>query len=203
MDKAFDEIIGNSHTDSSSNHKVTRYRRRDLRNELGPRLGFAPSDAASRSKDRLYREREEPPLPKRIRISKIPLDVSDYTLDDMIKEFGSPRFSKIFDNKEDRTCIYEFEDPEVLEKIVERYNGYELHNAKIEVEIYQPQRKHSRMNAHNRRKQTAQEHGRGRPGSHYRQRPNRVSKKNKGREKNNTPTSVEALDAELDAYMKG
>ncbi|CAI6762001.1 ANM_collapsed_G0032010.mRNA.1.CDS.1 [Saccharomyces cerevisiae] len=74
---------------------------------------------------------------------------------------------------------------------------------KIEVEIYQPQRKHSRMNTHNRRKQTAQEHGRGRPGSHYRQRPNRVSKKNKGREKNNTPTSVEALDAELDAYMKG
>lgn len=133
MDKAFDEIIGNSHTDSSSNHKVTRYRRRDLRNELGPRLGFAPSDAASRSKDRLYREREEPPLPKRIRISKIPLDVSDYTLDDMIKEFGSPIFSKIFDNKEDRTCIYEFEDPEVLEKIVERYNGHELHLSLIHI----------------------------------------------------------------------
>ncbi|CAI4034565.1 hypothetical protein SMKI_11G0100 [Saccharomyces mikatae IFO 1815] len=202
MDKAFDEIIGNDHTEGSANHKVTRYRRRDLRNELGPRLGFASSDPALRSDEHFHRQKEESPLPKRIRISKIPLDVSDYTLDDMFKEFGPPTFSKIFDNKEDRTCLYEYEDPELMEKIVELYNGHELNGAKIVVEIYQPQRKQSRVSLHNRRKKGDQEYGRGRPGSHYRQKPSRVSKKSKGRE-NNTPTSVEALDAELDAYMKG
>ncbi|EHN01567.1 Yra2p [Saccharomyces cerevisiae x Saccharomyces kudriavzevii VIN7] len=202
MDKAFDEIIGSDHGEDSPNHKVTRYRRRDLRNELGPRLGFGSSDPALKSEDRAYEQREESPLPKRIRISKIPLDVSDYTLDDMMKEFGVPVFSKIFDNKEDRTCIYEFGDGEVMENIVERYNGHELNGAKIEVEIYQPQRKHSRINPHSRHKQSTQDRGRGRPGSHYRQKSSRVSKKSKARE-NNTPTSVEALDAELDAYMKG
>ncbi|EJS43006.1 yra2p [Saccharomyces arboricola H-6] len=202
MDKAFDEIIGDDHAENSANHKVTRYRRRDLRNELGPRLGFASSDPALKWNDRVSSQKEESPLPKRIRISKIPLDVSDYTIDDMIKEFGVPVFSKLFDNKEERTCIYEFEDPEVMEMVVERYNGHELNGSKIEVEIYQPQRKHSRISSHDRRRQPIQERGRGRPGSHYRQKSNRVSKRGKGRE-NNTPTSVEALDAELDAYMKG
>ncbi|CAI1528944.1 hypothetical protein SEUBUCD646_0K00180 [Saccharomyces eubayanus] len=202
MDKAFDEIIGDDHAEDSVDHKVTRYRRRDLRNELGPRLGFGSSDPAVRSGDSFYPQKEEPPLPKRIRMSKIPLDVSDYTLDDMIKEFGAPVFSKIFDNKEDRTCIYEFEDPEVMEKIVERYNGHELNGTKIEVEMYQPQRKHPRGNTNNRHRQPVQERSRGRSGSHYCQKPSRVSKKGKGRE-SNTPTSVEALDAELDAYMKG
>lgn len=100
------------------------YRKRDARNDLSHRININRPRPISKSD-----------VKKRVKISNISLDTSDFTVDDMIKEFGDPIFSKFYEDKDSRTAVYEFKDPENLNKVVEKYNNTVLNNATLKVEI--------------------------------------------------------------------
>lgn len=139
------------------------------------------------SENRQRREPKGPPK-KRVKFENIPLEVSDYTLEDMVQEFGTPIYSNFNDTKEYRIAVFEFEDPSVLAKIVEKYNDTELNGSKIKVEIYE-----FSENIDKRRRRR-DNHGSG--GSHY----GVTKKKGKAREPVK-PLTVQDLDAELEEYM--
>lgn len=163
---------------------LQRYRRRDLRADiLGSRL-----------------DKPTPPPPKyKIKMSHIPLNVSDYTLDDLVKEFGyKPIYSKVFDTKEDRTFIIEFKTLDIMNNFVNKYNGFEIEeNCKVIVEIFE-QKSRKPKNRSYRDKSS-------RYGSHYNRisqgTPRRgISKAFSRRQAPKRPT-LEELDAQLAAYM--
>lgn len=136
------------------------------------------------------RQRREPsrPAKKRVKFENIPLDVSDYTLEDMVQEFGTPVYSNFYDTKESRTAVFELEDSSLLQKIVEKYNDTELNGRKLKVEIYDSN------GSQGRRQRRGDNRGSG--GSHY-----AVGKK-KGKAKDQVkPTTVQDLNAELEEYM--
>lgn len=165
-------------------YMLQRYRRRDLRADiLGSRL-----------------DKPSPPAPKyKIKMSHIPLNVSDYTLDDLIKEFGhKPLYSKVFDTKEDRTFIIEFKNLDIMNNFVDKYNGYEIEeNCKVTVEVFEQKS----------RKQKGRFSRSDLPhyGSHYKktyrsQLRRGISKPTSRRQTAKRPT-LEELDAQLEAYM--
>lgn len=127
----------------------------------------------------------------------IPLDVSDYTLDDLIKEFGrSPVYSKVFDTKEDRTFLIEFESLDIMNEFVTKYNNYEIADGfKVTVELFeQKPRKQKRNNTSGRRVGY---------GSHYQkhEQPQEKPKGGRARKERLHKPTLEELDAQLAAYM--
>lgn len=131
-------------------------------------------------------------------MSNIPLEVSDYSLDDLVKEFGhTPVYSKVFDTKEGRTFILEFETVGLMNEFVAKFNDYEIKEGhKVTVDLYEQK---SRMQ---KRKERRNQEGSG-YGSHYREaspqsntRPGKVNKRER-----KPRATLEELDAELEAYM--
>lgn len=161
-----------------------RYRRRDLRADiLGSRL-----------------DKPSPPPPKyKVKMLHIPLNVSDYTLDDLVKEFGhKPLYSKVFDNKEDRTFIIEFENLDIMNDFVSKYNGYEIEeNCKVIVEVFQ--QKSRKQKGRLSRGDTSHY------GSHYNRtsqgQGRRGTSKSASRRQTQKRPTLEELDAQLEAYM--
>lgn len=128
-------------------------------------------------------------------MTKIPLDVSDYTLDDLVKDFGHPALhTKLFDNKEDRTFIVEFETLDIMNEFVAKYNHYEIEDGfKVTVEVFEQKS----------RKQKNNRNGISSYGSHYERQPQPRQERGRGgpkRERPQKPT-LEELDAQLAAYM--
>ncbi|CCE65984.1 hypothetical protein TPHA_0O00120 [Tetrapisispora phaffii CBS 4417] len=167
-------------------HRVARYRRRDVRN-LDNKLGF--------------RGQAEEPVKKRVKFSNLPVDVSDFTVEDMVKEFGTPVFSRFYEYKDGRTAVFELETPGAMEKVVEKYNDFEINGSKIAVEMFDLRQRKPKSSF-------TPVYARGSRGSHYaeiREQPFTSNKSSHGSRKKATqpakPT-VEELDAELEAYMK-
>ncbi|QLQ82688.1 hypothetical protein HG537_0H04510 [Torulaspora globosa] len=187
IEQSLSQIIDEEQASTDAKHKVTKYRRRDLRNSLASRIGTIESSHRGSSEER-RRESSLPPK-RRIKLTNIPLDVSDYTLEDMMKEYGTPIYSNFYDSKDSRTAVFEFQDDQVLEKILEKYNDTDLNGARLCVEIVEINDKRNRRR--NRRANQASSRG-----SHYGVRKERGSQ----RERVRKPT-VEDLDAELEEYM--
>ncbi|CCF58171.1 hypothetical protein KAFR_0E00170 [Kazachstania africana CBS 2517] len=170
-----------------SRHHVTSYRRRDLRNSLESRLGM----------ERDRRNVPTEPPKKRVKIKDIPLSVSDFTIEDLIKASNDdtdPVYIKFYDNKESRTCIFELTDKGKMESFVQHYNNHQLDDALLQVEIFEQHRKPNRPKSH------------GSYGSHYNRsqhgRPSNSGRRGVANKTKEKPKSIEDLDAELDAYMK-
>lgn len=176
-------------TEKEPRHHVTRYRNRDNRNTL----------------ESHFIQRSTAPPKKRVKITEIPLDVSDYTIEDWITEFEQPIFIRFYDTKESRTCIFELKELPKMEEFVTKYNDFSVHeDAKIKVEIIEIQNKNKKRNkfvlkdtsSRNRDSRNRRNNNRGSAGSHYN------STRQQGKKNNeNKPKTVEQLDAELDAYM--
>ncbi|CCH60857.1 hypothetical protein TBLA_0D03570 [Henningerozyma blattae CBS 6284] len=148
---------------------VYNYRRRDLRNGLASRLGI--------------RDKSVPE--KRLRISKIGLDVSDYEIEDLLKSMGHEiKYSKTFDTKEERVVVVEFKDESVLREVVEKYQGYELNGGKVFVEVFE------------------RRPARGRPVARPPRRGGRGGKSFRSGRRS-PERSAEQLDSELEQYLQG
>lgn len=191
MDESLDSII----EDKQKRQPVTRYRRRDLRNGLAQRMGIEERpirDYEPRDVKRGARENSRPPAPpkKRLRILNIPLDASDYVIEDMIKELGATVYQNIYDHEDDRTAVFEFEDPKLMDEAVEKLNGKVLNGNVLSVEIFESQRRPERH--YQRGPRSQQTHG-------HQVRPK--GSRGPKREAVGKPT-IDQLDAELDAYMK-
>lgn len=130
-----------------------------MRNSLADRIGVGKSKSSDRLQEFL-----EPPK-KRVKISNIPLDVSDYTIEDIIKEFGEPTYFNIYDTKDDRVAMCEFEELKIMESLVEKFNSTDLNGIEVEAEIIdfqkRPDRRHPKGGKQGRRGP------RGKRGSHY------------------------------------
>lgn len=167
---------------------MQRYRRRDLRNSLASRMGLESNfreenDSSSRV--------DQEPSKQRVKFTNVPLDVSDYVLEDMVKEFGEPIYSNFYDSKDNRTAVFELEDASVMKKIVEKYDTTDLNGSQITVQIFEQQRKQDR----HRKQRGGRKGGRGNPGSHY-------SSNREGRSNiKSKPATLQDLDAELEEYM--
>ncbi|CAR29176.1 hypothetical protein ZYGR_0Z00970 [Zygosaccharomyces rouxii] len=153
-----------------------KYRRRDLRNSLASRIGI---------EDRPSSTPREPPK-KRLRFTNVPLDVSDFTLEDMVKEFAEPIYCNFYDLKDSRTAVFEFEDPSVMERVVEKYNETPLNGGTVTVEIFEQERRPDRRRRTQRDNRRG--NGRGSRGSHYK--------------RQDRPAMEDELNAELEDYMK-
>lgn len=149
-------------------------------------------DYEPRDVKRGARENSRPPAPpkKRLRILNIPLDASDYVIEDMIKELGATVYQNIYDHEDDRTAVFEFEDPKLMDEAVEKLNGKVLNGNVLSVEIFESQRRPERR--YQRGPRSQQTHG-------HQVRPKGSS--GPKREAVGKPT-IDQLDAELDAYMK-
>ncbi|QLL34618.1 hypothetical protein HG536_0G04800 [Torulaspora globosa] len=187
IEQSLSNIIDEDQASTDAKHKVTRYRRRDLRNSLASRIGTIENLPREGSEER-GRESSLPPK-RRVKLTNIPLDVSDYTLEDMMKEYGNPIYSNIYDSKDSRTAVFEFEDEAVIEKILEKYNDTDLNGARLRVEVFNLNDKKNRRR--NRRANQFSSRG-----SHYGVRKERGTQ----RERVKMPT-VQDLDAELEEYM--
>ncbi|SMN19465.1 similar to Saccharomyces cerevisiae YKL214C YRA2 Member of the REF (RNA and export factor binding proteins) family [Maudiozyma saulgeensis] len=172
-------------------HHVTRYRNRDQRNTL----------------ESHFIQKNPSPPKNRVKIDKIPLDVSDYMIEDWINEFDEPIFLKFYDTKENRTCIFELKDLTKMKDFVSKYNNFQVHEGEnISVEIIDIRSKNKGRNQNRfilkdttrRDRDYGRRRGnnRGSLGSHYDN-----SKKSQKKKTVEKPKSVEQLDAELDAYM--
>ncbi|AAS53128.2 AER449Wp [Eremothecium gossypii ATCC 10895] len=181
-----------------------QYRRRDLRNGLASRMGLGESTYRAReygpSRRSRFRDRRDarppPPTHQRVRFLNIPLDVSDYEIDDLLKDLPKPLYSKFYDHEDSRSAVFEFEDHSILDKCVELYNGLELHGAKITVEIFEQQGRFADSTRTNRSTDHVEKEAGFKTG-----RPRGKARATK-KEKPPQPT-LEDLDAELDAYMNG
>ncbi|KAM3164741.1 RNA annealing protein YRA2 [Lachancea thermotolerans] len=177
VDDELDSIIGEQ-----------KYRRRDLRNGLAARIGIRDTprrDLDPSSKSWYDDDRNEQPqeAPKqRLRILNIPLDVSDFTIDDMVKEIAEPVYSNIYDHESGRTAVFEFEAPEKTEEVRRALNEKEISGAKVTVEVFESRSRQSRRSQ-------KKGHRGGRRGP-------RAPK----REKPAQPTA-DQLDQELENYM--
>ncbi|SCU79399.1 LAMI_0A08658g1_1 [Lachancea mirantina] len=186
VEESLDSIINNEKP--SQHHKVTKYRRRDLRNGLAARMDtrITPRrDYGPRIQRDAIRRQEEPPLvtKKRLRISKIPLQTSDYRIEDLVREISSPTLVNFYDKKEERVAVLEFENEAQLEKVHDAINGKVVDEAKVVTEIFESQKRQQRRNQ-----------GRGERG------PRRS--RNADKEEAPSQPTADQLDAELDAYMK-
>ncbi|SCU82323.1 LAME_0C00628g1_1 [Lachancea meyersii CBS 8951] len=194
IDDDLDSIIG----ESKPSKGVTKYRRRDLRNGLASRIGGGSNDSREFSRrdfdpesyprsDRLYNDegiRNPTAAPKkRVRIIKIPLDVSDFVIEDMVKEIATPVYANFYDHADSRTGVFEFEKPTQLEQVAAAFTDREVNGSKLSADIYELK---SRQN---RRTQKKGHHGarRGQRG---------------GRKESPVKPSADQLDQELEAYMK-
>lgn len=166
------------------------YRRRDLRNGLADRLGISDRDREPRGKDggrggyrskRNFNDRR-----KRItllRIRNIPLETSDYEIEDWINEIGEVESIRINDRKENRVATVGFKDVQLLGTAVEKLNGKEVHGSQLEVETFEVGSKNT---------------GRGPAGPHATGVPTSAkTPKNPKAE----PKTKEELDQEMDDYM--
>lgn len=130
-------------------------------------------------------------------MTKIPLDVSDYTLDDLVKDFGhTPVHTNLFDTKEDRTFIVEFETVEIMNEFVAKYNDYEIEEGfKVTVEVFE-------QKPRNQRKSRGGASG---YGSHYERQsqPQQRQERTRGGLQRGRPQkpTLEELDAQLESYM--
>ena len=146
-------------TEKEPRHHVTRYRNRDNRNTL----------------ESHFIQRSTAPPKKRVKITEIPLDVSDYTIEDWITEYEQPIFIRFYDTKDSRTCIFELKELSKMEEFVTKYNGYQVHeNANIKVEIIEIQNKNKKRNkfilrdtSSRNRDSRSRKNNRGSAGSHY------------------------------------
>ncbi|KAG0671422.1 RNA annealing protein [Maudiozyma exigua] len=169
-------------------HHITRYRNRDNRNTL----------------ESHFIQRPTAPPKKRVKITEIPLDVSDYTIEDWITEFETPIFIRFYDTKESRTCLFELKELSKMEEFLTKYNNFQVHdNANIKVEIIEIQNRNKKHNKFHLRDTSSRDrdfrsrrNNRGSAGSHYKSTRQQSKKNNE-----NKPKTVEQLDAELDAYM--
>lgn len=139
---------------------------------------------------------EEVPKKNRIMISNIPLDTSEYAIEDLIKEFNQePIFTNFIENKNERKCILELDNLDSMEKFVTKYNNHKISpETQLSVQIIEvPSRKPRLAHFKNRNdnKRGNRKPGRASFGSHY---------KNAKSSKKSKPT-LEDLDKELDAYM--
>ncbi|CDH18098.1 probable RNA annealing protein YRA2 [Zygosaccharomyces bailii ISA1307] len=164
-----------------------KYRRRDLRNSLASRIGI---------EDRHSHNPPEP-LKKRLRFVNVPLEISDYTMEDMVKEFAEPIYTNFYDHKDSRTAVFEFEDPAVMDKVVEKFDGTPLGSGNVTVEIFEQERRSDKRRR--QRENRPGNHGargtrgtRGTRGSHYKRQERHEER----------PTTEEDLNAELEEYMK-
>lgn len=158
-----------------------------MRNSLASRIGTV-ENLPRGPKDGRRREAPLPPK-KRVKITNIPLDVSDYTLEDMVKDFGTPVYSNFYDSKECRTAVFEFEDETVLEKIVEKYKDTDLNGSRLTAEVFEFNDKKSQRRSRRENQVSSR-------GSHY-----SVHKEKKPQRERVKPPTVEDLDAELEEYM--
>ncbi|CCK71071.1 Yra2p KNAG_0G00120 [Huiozyma naganishii CBS 8797] len=161
------------------------YRRREVRsNTLASRMNVPSRGPPVETK-------------KRTKITLIPLDTSDFAIEDIVKEFGEPTYIHFYDSKDDRTCIFELSDLTSMESFVNKYNDYEIkEGSKIRAQIFEQPMKSTRP--HQRGGQAY--------GSHYKvQQAERIPLRDNPRpvrrnERAKKPT-LEELDAELDDYM--
>lgn len=157
-----------------------------MRNSLANRIG----KGRLRGND-LNNVQFRQPTKKRLKISKIPLDVSDFVIEDMWKEFGEPAYFNIYDTKDDRTAMCEFSDLGIMESIANKFSSMDFNGAKVETEIFELKGRQGR-NSNTRG-------SRGKRGSHYES--NRTSKANTQPKLKSKQPTAEDLDAELEEYM--
>ncbi|SCU92926.1 LADA_0G00364g1_1 [Lachancea dasiensis] len=199
IDQDLDSIIGENKTSK----RITKYRRRDLRNGLASRIGggighereFSRRDLepGSYSKsDSLYNDVGTQPRAapkKRLRITQIPLQVSDFVIEDLVKKIANPVYANFYDHPGSRTGVFEFEKPSQMEDVAKAFTDREVDGSKLSAEIYELK---SRQN---RRGQSM----RGQSGSRRRERGGRKDKEE--RRQNERPTA-DQLDQELADYMR-
>lgn len=122
------------------------YRRRDLRNGLADRLGISARDQEPRARDRKFgarskrnfHDRRRVAPPKRLlRLKNIPLEVSDYQIEDWAKEIGEIESIRISDKRESRVSTIEFKDANILSTAQEILDGKEVKDLKLEAEIFE------------------------------------------------------------------
>ncbi|CUS24576.1 LAQU0S17e02058g1_1 [Lachancea quebecensis] len=184
VDDELDSIIG----EQKPSRGVTKYRRRDLRNGLASRIGVRDTprrDLDPGSKSWYDDDRGEQPqeAPKqRLRILNIPLDASDFTIEDMVKEIAEPVYSNIYDHESGRTAVFEFEAPEKTDEAVRVLNGKEINGVNVVAEIFESRSRQSRR---------SQKKG---------NRGGRRGPRGPKREKPAQPTA-DQLDQELEHYM--
>lgn len=162
-----------------------------MRNSLANRLNIRDKAAPRQIK-------------KRLRIQHIPLDSSDYAIEDLIKEIsGNTTYQKIYDTKDARGVILELAVPEQMQAVVDKYNDTEFNGGKINVEIFEVEQRKGRNKKFN--KVTGD---RGARGSHYNNNNsnnnnNNNNSKYRSRDRaRDERVTAEQLDAELDAYLK-
>lgn len=135
------------------------------------------------------------------------MDTSDYTIEDWVNEFDKPLYFKVYDTRECRNCVFEFNTMAKMEEFVAKYNNFQANDsgATITAEIFEVQRRGGRNN----RFVLADEYSRGgrsrasrgpegSRGSHYGS--SSRAQRNDTRVPDKAKTAEE-LDAELDAYM--
>ncbi|SCU79039.1 LAFA_0B00342g1_1 [Lachancea sp. 'fantastica'] len=186
--------------------KTTKYRRRDLRNGLASRLGQGSGesredvrrdlDPDSYAKSaRLYNDEDVrgslPKPKKRLRIMQIPLDVSDFTVEDLVKEVATPIYANFYDHPESRTGVFEFDNTTQLEEVAKAFTDKEINGSRLSVEIYELKGRQ------NRRVQK-----RGHHGGQRAQRGGQRGGRRGGQRGSVEKPSADQLDQELDAYMR-
>ncbi|SCU97677.1 LANO_0E16644g1_1 [Lachancea nothofagi CBS 11611] len=177
---------------------ITKYRRRDLRNGLASRIGRVSGDVRDSARrdfeprsyhtsNGLYNDDgvRGPAVPakKRMRILHIPLDVSDFVIEDMVKETALPVYSNFYDHADSRTGVFEFAKQEEIDAVAKVFTDKELNGVKLSVEVYELK---------NRQERRTQRKG---------QRGGRRPQRGERKEKLAQPTA-DQLDQELEAYMR-
>lgn len=159
-----------------------------MRNGLASRIGGGA--VSRRDVDPISRDRydyddnivSEPPK-KRVRILNIPLDASDYLIEDIVKEIAQPVFANIDDHDSGRTAVFEFEDPAATEKVVEAFKGREINGVNVDAEVFELRSRQS-----HRVQKRGHRGGRRGPRTAKKERPPQLT--------------ADDLDKELEAYMK-
>ncbi|AET39081.1 Yra2p Ecym_3620 [Eremothecium cymbalariae DBVPG len=159
-----------------------------------------------------YMERPAPPPIKRIRFTDIPLSVSDEEIDNLIKGFPTPVYSRFYVHQDTRTAVFGFPNLEDLEKCAQMYEGLELHGQQVNVELFEQGSRKPYVGS------SRSYHLAGRIGGEFSDKPSRQQRSHQQRshqqqDSHHKPKSrrgvrqpqptTEDLDAELDAYMNG
>ncbi|CDO96007.1 unnamed protein product [Kluyveromyces dobzhanskii CBS 2104] len=167
-----------------------------MQNGLAGRLGIFDRDREPRAKDRgrggnrskrAFNDRRKKIT--LLRIKNIPLETSDYEIEDWLNEIGEVESVRINDKKENRVATVGFKDPQLLGTAAEKLNGKEVHGVQLEVETFEVGAKNPSSGQSYRGNATGAQSG-------VASTPANASRKSKPE-----PKTKEELDQEMEDYM--